>query len=185
MKKLATILLLLLLTFNFVGYRLFFSVLQQRADNNIVAKIDKQDYSDADLLTLTVPLSMPYITDSKDFERTDGEITLNGTVYHYVERKISNGNLILKCLPNDEKTHLQTAKEDFFKLANEFQNNTSSKKSGDNSSQVIKLVISDYEELQTTSIANYSILLNKTPFAESSFALFKGKGMMPEQPPEA
>ncbi len=170
--------------FNFVGYRLFFSVLQQRADDNIVAKIDKQNYTNADLITLTVPLSMPYITDSKDFERTDGEITLSGKIYHYVERKISNGNLILKCLPDDEKTNLQNAKEDFFKLANEFQNNTSSKKSSDNS-QVTKLVISEYEELQTSSIANYSILLNKTPFAESSFALFKGKGIMPEQPPEA
>jgi hypothetical protein len=170
--------------FNFVGYRLLFSVLQQRADNSIVAKIDKQNYNDADLITLTVPLSMPYITDSKDFERTDGEITLSGKVYHYVERKISNGNLILKCLPDDEKTHLQTAKDDFFRLANELQNNTS-KKSGSDNSQVIKLVISDYEELQSSSIANYSTLLNKTPFAESSFALFKGKGIMPEQPPEA
>jgi len=170
--------------FNFVGYRLLFSVLQQKADNNIVAKIDKQDYNDADLVTLTVPLSMPYVTDSKDFERTDGEITLSGKVYHYVERKISNGNLILKCLPDVEKTHLQTAKDDFFKLANEFQNNTS-KKSGTDNSQVIKLVISDYEELQTTSIANYSALLNKTSFSESSFALLKGSGIMPEQPPEA
>jgi hypothetical protein len=184
LKKLATILLLLLLIFNFVGYRLLFSVWQQKADTNIVAKIDKQDYSDADLLTLTVPLSMPYITDSKYFERTDGEITFGGKVYHYVERKIANGNLILKCLRDDEKTHLQNAKEDFFKLANEFQNNTSSKKSGDNS-QVIKLVISDYEELQTSSAANHSIVLNQTPFGESSFALFKGKGIMPEQPPEA
>ena len=51
------------------------------------------------------------------------------------------------CLPDEQKTHLQNAKDDFFKLANELQNNTSSKKSGDNS-QVIKLVISDYEELQ-------------------------------------
>jgi hypothetical protein len=184
LKKLATILLLLLLAFNFVGYRLLFSVLQQRADDSIVAKIDRQDYRDADLITLTVPLSMPYVTDSKDFERTDGEITLKGKVYHYVERKISNGNLILKCLADDEKTHLQTAKEDFFKLANELQNNTSSKKSGDNS-QVTKLVISDYEELQTSSIAHYSALLTKTPFAESSFSLLKGNGIMPEQPPEA
>ena len=94
-KKLATISLLLLLLFNFVGYRLLFSVLQQKADKNIVAKIDKQDYNDADLITLTVPLSMPYLTDSKDFERKDGEITLNGKVYHYVKQKISQGNLVL------------------------------------------------------------------------------------------
>jgi len=73
-KQLATILLLLLLLFNFVGYRLLFDVLQQKANKELVAKLDNNQYNDADLITLTVPLSMPYLTDSKDFERKDGEI---------------------------------------------------------------------------------------------------------------
>ena len=182
-KKLATILLLLLLIFNFVGYRLFFSVLQQKANNTIVAKIDKLDYNDADLITLTVPLSMPYLSDSKDFERKDGEVTLNGKVYHYVKQKVSNGNLILMCLPDEQKTQLQTAKTDFFKSQVDLQNNTS-KKSGDNS-QVTKLVISDYEEFQTTAFNFYSTQLNTSFFSNPSFALQKGEGIMPEQPPEA
>ena len=183
-KQLATILLLLLLLFNFVGYRLVFSFLQQKAEKNIDAKIDKQDYNDADLITLTVPLSMPYLTDSKDFESKDGEITLNGKVYHYVKQKISQGNLILKCLPDEQQTHLQNARVDFFKLANEFQNSTSSKKSGDNG-QIIKLTISDYEELQTSSIHSYSTQITTSFFENASFATQKGQGIMPEQPPEA
>ena len=109
-KKFAAILLLLLLLFNLIGYRLLFSVLQQKANSSIVAKIDKEDYIDADLITLTVPLSMPYITDSKDFERKDGEIKLNGKVYRYVKQKISQGNLVLMCLPDEEKTQLQNSK---------------------------------------------------------------------------
>lgn len=183
MKKLAAILLLILLLFNFIGYRFLFYALTQKADNSIVAKIDKADYNDADLVTLTVPLSMPYLTDSKDFERKDGEITLNGKVYHYVKQKVSQGNLILMCLPDDQKTQLQTAKNDFFKTQTDLQN-TSSKKSGE-SSQVIKLVISDYEQLQTTSINFYSAQINKSFFANATFALQKGEGVMPEQPPEA
>ena len=185
MKKFAAISLLLLLLFNFMGSRLLFYALQQKANNSIVAKIDKEDYNDADLVTLTVPLLMPYIADSKDFESKDGEITLNGKVYHYVKQKISQGNLVLMCLPDEQKTHLQNAKDDFFRLANELQNNTSSsKKSGENG-QVIKLVISDYEQLQTASANVYPVLLNKPSHSNISFAIQKGEGVMPEQPPEA
>ncbi|HEX5150864.1 MAG TPA: hypothetical protein VFW07_05420 [Parafilimonas sp.] len=184
MKKFAAISLLLLLLFNFVGYRLLFSVLEKRADNTIVSRIDNEKYNDADLITLTIPLSMPYIQDSKDFEKKDGEIKLNGKIYHYVKQKISQGNLVLMCLPDEEKTHLQNAKDNFFRVANELQNNTSSKQSGENS-HVIKLVISDYEELQISSIDLYSTSINNSFFINASFAIQKGEGVMPEQPPDA
>ena len=185
MKKFAAISLLILLLFNFIGYRLVFYALQQNAEENIVARIDKENYNDVDLVTLTVPLSMPYLQDSKDFERKDGEITINGKIYHYVKQKISQGNLVLMCLPDEQKTHLQNAKDDFFRLANELQNNTSSsKKSGENS-QVVKLVISDYEELQATAVQPYSTQTKELFFTDVSYALLKGEGVMPEQPPEA
>lgn len=184
MKQFASILLLSLLVFNFVGYRLLFSALEQKADNTIVAQIDNEDYNDANLITVTVPLSMPYLQDSKDFEKKDGEITLNGKVYHYVKQKVSEGNLVLLCLPDEQKTHLQSAKDDFFRLANELQNNTSSKKSGDNG-KVIKLAISDYEALQTAAVSLYSIPIENSFSSFFLYALLKGEGIMPEQPPEA
>ena len=184
-KKIASILLLLLLVFNFIGYRLLFSFLEQKAKHTIVAQIDNDAYRDADLITLTVPLSMPYIQDSKDFEKKDGEIALNGKVYHYVKQKISQGNLILKCLPDEEKTHLQAARDDFFRLANELQNNNGASKKSGESSQITKLVISDYEALQTTTMHLHSTQINTPFFTEVSFALLKGEGIMPEQPPEA
>ena len=184
MKKLATILLLLLLLFNFVGYRIIFNALQTKADKQLVAKIDKKEYNDADLITITVPLSMPYLTDSKDFERKDGEINVNGKIYHYVKQKISQGNLVLMCLPDEQKMQIQSAKDEVFKLANELQNNTSSKKSGENS-QVIKFVISDYDKLQTTSFNTHLIQTPSLFFNNASYVLLKGAGITPEQPPEA
>lgn len=186
MKKIATILLLALLLFNFVGYKLLFYALEERANDNIVSVINTDRYNDAELVTLTVPLSMPYISDSKDFEKKDGEITVNGKVYHYVKQKISQGNLVLMCLPDEAKTNLKSAKDEFFKLANELNNNAASKKSGE-SSQLAKLVISDYEQLQTTSIKPYlqGQLTKSFLHKNSSFALLKGEGLTPEQPPEA
>jgi len=184
-KKLAAISLLILLLFNFIGYRLLFYALQQNAEKNIVARIDKEKYNDADLITLTVPLSMPYLQDSKNFERKDGEITISGKIYHYVKQKISQGNLVLLCLPDDQKTHLKNAQDDFTRLANELQNNaSSSKKSGENS-QINKLVISDYEQLQTSYFDAYSTSINKSFSIDVIFATQKGEGITPEQPPEA
>jgi hypothetical protein len=183
-KKLATILLLALLLFNFVGYKLVFNALQQKAGKDLVSRIDHNAYNEADLITITVPLSMPYLNDSKDFERKDGEITFNGKIYHYVKEKVSQGNLVLMCLPDEQKMRIQSAKDDFSKLANELQNNTSSKKSGDNS-QVLKLTISDYEQLQTASFDFYPIQTTDPCFTSASYALQIGEGVTPEQPPEA
>lgn len=183
-KKVVTILLLGLLLFNFIGYKLLFYALEKSADNKITAAIDKNNYNDADLITLTVPLSMPYIQDSKDFERKDGEITLNGKVYHYVKQKISQGNLVLLCLPDEQKTQLQNAKSNYCKLTNEFQDNNSSKKSGDNG-HVVKFSVSDFEEIQTTSFTAGLYLQDvfSYPF-KTNFALLKGEGIAPEHPPE-
>ncbi|MEP6467625.1 MAG: hypothetical protein ABJB05_15050 [Parafilimonas sp.] len=184
MKKVATILLLFLLVFNFIGYRFLFNVLQQKADKELTANLDRNNYDEAALITITVPLSMPYLHDSKDFERKDGEITLNGKIYHYVKQKISNGNLILQCLPDVQKMQLQTAQNDIFKTQNDLQNNTSPKQSG-NDGHLTKLVVSDYEALQTTSFNAYSAPIKNALFANFSFALQKGEGTTPEQPPEA
>ncbi|MBS1746304.1 MAG: hypothetical protein JST21_09070 [Bacteroidetes bacterium] len=185
MKKVATIALLALLLFNFIGYKLLFFALEKNADSTIAATIDKNNYNDADLITLTVPLSMPYIQDSKNFERKDGEITLNGKVYHYVKQKISQGNLILLCLPDEQKTQLLNAKSNYCKMTNEFQDNNTSQKSGDNG-HVIKFSTSDYEEIQNTTFNTGIFLQEVVSYPhESLFALLKGEGTMPEQPPEA
>ena len=182
-KQLATILLLLLLLFNFVGYRLLFDVLQQKANKELVAKLDNNQYNDADLITLTVPLSMPYLTDSKDFERKDGEIKIDGKIYHYVKQKVFNGELILKCLPDEQKMNLQTAKNDFFKTQNDLQNNTS-KNSGENS-HVVKFTVSDY--IQTENSVN-ALAVNgniNSPCDSYCAHLQKGETLIPEQPPKA
>ncbi len=183
MKKLAIILLLLLLLFNFIGYRFLFNALQQKADKTLVAKLDKADYDESQLVTVKVPLSMPYLTNWNDFKRTDGEIILNGKIYHYVKQKVYNGELILMCLPDEQKMNLQTAKNDFFKTQNDLQNNTS-KKSGENS-QVIKFAVSDYIKTES-SLNAFAVNNNAKVYADNYFAnLQKGENLIPEQPPKA
>ena len=160
-----------------------FDALQQKANKQLVSKIDKSDYDESNLITVKVPLSMPYLTNWNDFKRTDGELTLNGKIYHYVKEKVFNGELILMCLPDVQKMNLQTAKIDFFKTQNDLQNNTS-KNSGENS-HAVKFSISDYIKIEN-AVNAFVFISNINSYADNYFAnLQKGENLIPEQPPRA
>jgi hypothetical protein len=93
----------------------------------MVAKIDRSDYDDKDLVEVKVPVNLPYQTNWQDFERYDGEIQIAGVHYNYVKRKLQNDTLILMCIPNAEKMKLFNARETFFSLVNDMQQNESGK----------------------------------------------------------
>src|SRR5436189_672166 len=80
LKKLAAILLLAIFAFNTIGYRFLFNVLETNADATFTAKLDEGKYDTKELITVKVPINMPYQVNRTDFERVDGEITVNGQI---------------------------------------------------------------------------------------------------------
>ncbi|MFT3937072.1 MAG: hypothetical protein QM726_25825 [Chitinophagaceae bacterium] len=186
LKKIASILLLGILLFNWCGYRWVINIMQQNADNKLEARLDKHDYEESQLLEIKVPLNMPYQTDWADFERVNGEIEVNGIHYKYVKRKIQDGQLVLKCIPNQTKQQLETAKKDFFKITNDIQQDNGAKKSGNTGSTLVKSALGDYDNLQQLNFsARYAIQ------AETSYNVYQMQLVtdllhsMPEQPPKA
>ena len=119
LKKAAAILFLLLLLFNFVGYRAWFYYVQIQSNQRFQASLNKNDYNDQDLITIRVPLSLPYFTDWKEFESYDGSIEVDGKHYNYVKRKVSNDTLILLCIPNHEQNKLSDNRNEYEKLLND------------------------------------------------------------------
>ncbi len=184
MKKLTAILLLAILIFNWIGYRFVIDYLQHKADIQLEARLDKNQYDESALIELKVPIHLPYQTSWAQYERYDGEINLNGILYKYVERKVSNDTLYLKCLPNTKKMHLETAKDDYFKNTNDIAQNNDSQKSGKSKTVAFKKVIGDFDEPHTLYAA--SIILNKTQL----FGLYVEQDLLssphvsPEQPPD-
>jgi hypothetical protein len=180
MKKLAAIFFLLLFLFNIIGYRLLFYYVQQTEDAQVQASLDKSDYNEQELVTIKVPLSMPYQL-NKAFERVDGEITLDGKIYKYVKRKIEDGQLVLLCLPDVHKMRLQNARDDFFKQANDLNATSSPKKSGN--TVTIKNALGDYDKLHEQQL-NFSITSRaayETPINISAKTIPYHNS--PEQPP--
>lgn len=121
LRYFVAILLLVVHLFNAGGYRLVFDQMEDAAAERMISRIDRQWYDDKDLLEIRVPVNLPYQTNSTDFERIDGEVSLNGVHYNYVKRKLYNDTLILLCIPNTEKTKVFNARETFFSLVNDLQ----------------------------------------------------------------
>ena len=113
MRKSASIILLLILLFNVIGYRAWFYYAERRADAAMEARLDQDQYNENELVVLKVPLYNPYQLEQKSFERINGEININGKIFKYVKRRVSDGNLILLCIPDNHKNILKKAKSDY------------------------------------------------------------------------
>jgi hypothetical protein len=122
LRKIATILLLGILLFNLVGYRLLVTYMQDRTSRNMEARLDDNHYDESQLVSVKVPIShLSYYNTDSQFERVDGSIELGGVQYRYVKRRIYNDSLEILCLPDRAATALQAFKGDFYRLVNGFQ----------------------------------------------------------------
>jgi len=186
LKKTAAILLLGVLLFNWCGYRWVLNWMEQKADNQLVAKLDRHDYNESQLIEIHIPLNLPYLTTQADFERCDGQVEVNGQHYNYVKRKIDNGQLVLKCIPNETRQHLQSARDNFFKLVNDLQQDRPAKKSTDTNTGAFKNVTGDYDNQQAPAFAVLHFTDARQAYAVSAApALSRLFITIPGQPPEA
>jgi len=134
LKRIATILLLGMLLFNWIGYRFFTSYLEEKSDARLEAQLDNNNYDESQLISIKVPVShLAYYNSSAKFERVDGQIEINGVKYKYVKSRLYNDSLELLCIPNIASMQLQNVKSDFFKIANDLQNNSQNKKGNSHS----------------------------------------------------
>lgn len=157
--------------------------MEQRAEQRLQSRLDQEHYQESELITLTIPLTLPYVSDTRGFERVDGEITLDGKIYHYVKRAIKNGAYVLLCLPDHGKMKLEHSKAEYSKLTSDFQQNQSSKKD-DGKADLFKNIRVKYTQhcfddivfvIQTASVEAFS---RYTPYTVDR------QDALPDQPPE-
>lgn len=174
-----------MLMFNWFGYQLLTHYLQSKADARMVAKLDQNDYDESQLIEVRVPINLPYHNDWQEFERYDGQIEIDGIHYKYVKRKVEKGELVLLCIPDQSKKLFQTARDNFFSLVNDLQNNSTNKQSDSGNTIVFKNLTTEYRQENN----DWSVLvfnLDKGSFILQNTALL-APPFTPtaEQPPEA
>ena len=183
-RKIVAISLICLLLFNWYGYRFVTSYLQKKADHQLEARLDVNDYDESQLIEIKVPLNMPYQNSWAEFERHYGEIEISGKIYTYVKRKIEDGNLILKCIPNTTKQDLKNADNILFTANNGLDQEQNNNKGNSPLTNIFKTIFNDYD--------NYSQTYNLKPVADLQSGTWQQEDILfnsaflpvAEQPPE-
>lgn len=127
MKKFASIFLLLVFLFNTIGYKAFFLYLERQADARIESRIRTIGELDERLITIKLPINLPYQTDWREFEAVDGEMHYKGSTYKYVMRKVMRDTIILLCIDHKEKSQLERRSSDYFKKVNDLASESQKK----------------------------------------------------------
>jgi hypothetical protein len=183
LKKIASILLLGILLFNWVGFRFFSSYMEQKANVQLESSLDQNNYDESELISIKVPTEhLSFYTLSKQFERVDGQVEINGVQYKYVKRRMVNDSLELLCIPNQQVMKLQAAKNDFFKLVNDLQHTGQGKKADSHPSS--KSFSVDYYTIQDLfKLNNLSVIVSTGSFhyTEDLASVYSPTA---EQPPE-
>ncbi len=183
MKKFASIFFLSILLFNWIGYRLLSSLLEEKANTAFIASLDNNQYNDDDLITIKLPSNIPYYTNSDHFNRMEGAIELNGKQYNFVKCRMYRDSIEYLCIPNNYRTKLTNARNEFYKVVNDLQHSSQGKKSGNTES--IKSLLSEYyQENNSWGFSSYS---TDKSITSSVFVFFILKpSLLPgELPPDA
>ena len=111
-----------ILFFNWYGYQLLSTYLQDKAGRRLEASLDKNSYDEAQLISVKVPITtLSYYNSNNRFERVDGQVEIGGVQYKYVKRRLFKDSLELLCIPDQARMGLQSAKNEFFRQVNDLQ----------------------------------------------------------------
>ena len=170
-----------LFLFNMTGFYWLQNVLINNEQEKFSIQLDKQIYDESNLVEIRMPLSMPYYQNT-EYIRTDGRINIKGVEYSYVKRKIENGYLVLKCIPNAGAQLIKEKTADYFAEANGIDKNTS--QNSGHSKSTIKISLDDFDEQlssnQFGTFKLYSLTFSEYLLAQPNMVW----QMTCEQPPE-
>lgn len=181
MRKIAAIVLLALLAFNWYGYRLVIAILQQKADQQLEARIDNSQYDESQLIEIRVTMNMPYQERFTEFERHYGQIEIDGKNYTYVKRKVEGDVVILKCIPNHSRQQLKNIDSDLTKANSGNETDQPGKQTP---TSFAKNFWSEYDGERNHALLAQPVPLNTVPC--SAYACFLPETLRntPHQPPE-
>lgn len=181
-RKIATILLLTFLFFNWVGYWLFISWFESRETAHLVARLDKDQYNADQLIVLKVSADgIPYSNSSATFERADGEIEVGNIHYRYVRKRLYNDSVEFLCLPDRESSRLLKVKNDLLRLVTDVPDDHGKSNSKGKTAQV--LLKAFWQDSPAISFGSYSAVSVSVGNITRDIALCQGHARIGKQPP--
>lgn len=163
---------------NVLGYYGVFVGLQVKNKRDMQARFDNDDYSPTQEVTIKVPITVPYATDSREFTRVDGEFEHQGETYRMVKQKLQRDTLYIVCVKDNASHDIKQALVDYVKT---FTDKPVSEKSNSKTSQnLIKDYIVSSTTLQTVSDGWNNLLTQGTQITEYTSLRIQLAGPPPE-----
>jgi hypothetical protein len=176
MKRIVSIALLLLFTFNLGGYYFLFWVLQARADQQLSKQFDENINNVGQAFEIKIPLTLPYPIQQTDFERKDGEFVYKNEHFRLVKQKLENDTLTIVCVKNQKANQLTNVMDEF-----------SAKTSSDQTDGLMLSgkVLQDYEPLELTVLITISGWSQRIDQRSVDCKIFSEPRAYPSPPPRA
>ncbi|MBX2901481.1 MAG: hypothetical protein KF775_17655 [Cyclobacteriaceae bacterium] len=113
MKKLFALLMLCLFLLNVLGYYGVLVGLQAKNTKSLIARFDNDDYSRQHEITIKVPITVPYASDSREYTRVDGEFEHQGEIFRMVKQKLQQDTLFIVCVKDNTSKGLKQVLTDY------------------------------------------------------------------------
>jgi hypothetical protein len=135
--------MLVLFLLNVLGYYGVFMGLQFVNQKEMQALFDDSNFLPEEEITIKVPITIPYATDSREFTRVDGEFEHEGEVYRMVKQRYISDTLHIVCVKDNTSKEIKQALTDYVKT---FTDKPSSEKG---STKTLQNFIKDYISCST------------------------------------
>ncbi len=135
--------MLVLFLLNVLGYYGVFMGLQFVNQKEMQALFDDSNFLPEEEITIKVPITIPYATDSREFARVDGEFEHEGEVYRMVKQRYISDTLHIICVKDNTSKEIKQALTDYVKT---FTDKPSSEKG---SAKTLQNFIKDYISCST------------------------------------
>jgi hypothetical protein len=113
-RRLVTLILLVLFLLNIIGYYGVFVGLRLSNQLSLQRQFDSENYQNQEV-TIKVPIAIPYAVDSKTYERVDGEFEHEGQVYRLVKQKLQSDTLYIVCIKDNRAQKINQVLADYVK----------------------------------------------------------------------
>ena len=102
-----------MLLLNWSLYKFFYAHSMEKAGKDLQAMVDQNKVDPAQLVTLKVPINNSYISigGNETFERMEGSLEEDGTIYQFIKKRVYRDTLEVVCIPNNQQKALKKNNE--------------------------------------------------------------------------
>ena len=178
LKKIFSILLLAIFLFNVGGYYAIFWGLRYQAKQELVSRLDSDNYANDETILIRIPITLPYPM-PVGYERVNGEFEHNGEFFKLVKQKLENDTLNIVCIKDHKERQLFGAFKDFIKLSNDLPTT-------DSQHAVILLskLLKDYEPLLDLKVISCEGWVQESSTVDRNAALLSQDRPVLSPPPK-